>query len=54
MDRQNAARAMSAGSSLRFNQSQAAVIVADNMVIHRLAEKNEMSMSVNSLYGKWF
>jgi hypothetical protein len=51
MVRQNAASAMRAGSSLRFNHSQAAVMVADNMVIHRLAEKKEMSITVNSLYG---
>jgi hypothetical protein len=54
MDKQKAAKAMRAGSSFRFDHSQAAVRVADNIVIHKLAEKKEMSMSVNSLYGNRF
>ena len=51
MDRQKAARAINAGSSLRLNHSQPAVVEADNMVIHKLAENREMSITVNSLYG---
>lgn len=51
MDRQKAAKAISAGSSLRFNQSHPAVVEAESMVIHRLAEKNEISMAVKTLYG---